>query len=343
MNQDAKSRHSKGKEKEEIDLNKEHNLLNRFFNFLTLICFAGTTYMVLNYENFWAERLIYKPENFVLPKLEDLYFTAYILPFIIASKLIFEKLFSGFMYSILAAKYKKIEDKENFNLGLIYKKKLTTNLYKVLYYTSISAFCYLMIRDSDFFPYELFGKGDMVNIFKNGDPGYLFFDKPSNFNLYYLINLAFVITDLIWLLFFYDSQSDFSLMILHHSITISLVTFSYLYNYSQIGVIVFFLHDLTDVFVYLIRIIINTDLIDAIKFTACGIFLFSYIFLRIYVFGKLIYVVGTLIQNWNMYAQILWYFKCILMIMHIYWVIQIINRFWHWTIIDVGKIKKKSE
>lgn len=331
------------KEKEVIDLNKEYNLLNRFFNFLTFICFAGTTYMILNYESFWAERSSYKPENFVLPKIQDLYTTVYFIPLIIAAKFLFEKPFSGLMYKILASKYKQIDDKDNYNLGLIYKKKMTTSLFKVIYYTSISLFCYFMIKDSDFFPYELLGEGDMVNIFKNGDPGYLFFDKPANFNLYYLINLAFVITDLIWLLFLYESQSDFSLMILHHSITISLVTFSYLYSYSQIGVIVFFLHDLTDIFVYLVRIVINTNIIDGIKFFVCGLFLLSYIYCRIYVFGKLIYIVGTLLQNWNMYAQILWYFKCILMIMHVYWVIQIINRFWHWTIIDVGKIKKKPE
>ena len=73
---------------------------------------------------------------------------------------------------------------------------------------------------------------EMKNMFNIGEPGYLFWKKPEYFDYYYLGGLTFVLTDLIYLLFVYEMQSDFHLMLLHHSITLSLVVFSLIILYS---------------------------------------------------------------------------------------------------------------
>jgi hypothetical protein len=281
------------------------------------------------------------PQGYEIPKVSDLVWTLYSLAFIVLVKISFERLMSNTVYSWLSDKYKDHSNFEDYKLGLIYKKKLAASLFKVVYYTIIIIVGYSIMKNSDFFPSELGGSGEMINLFKNGVPGYLFFDKPAYFNSYYLCNLGFIITDLIWLLFIYETQSDFCLMLLHHSLAISLVSFSYLHNYSQIGIIVFFLHDLTDIFVYLVRIIINTNLTDRIKVAICIIFLAFYVYMRVYVFGKLLVITGLYMNDWNSFSLILYGFMCMLMLMHIYWIYQISCRLYLVKITDVGKIKMK--
>lgn len=335
---------STNKDKKDEDLmSKDNSWLNKLFMFLTIVCYVGTFIMIFRYDKYWRDYQVHRPEGYQIPKLSDFKLVLVVLPILIGMKLFFEKYVTGFMYHFLSAKYKNPQDEENHKLGKIYKKKLATGLFKVTYYTLSVIIGHFILKNMTFFPPELMGNGLMENMYNNGDPGILFFDKPEYFDLYYLTGLAFVITDLIWLLFFYEIQSDFYLMLLHHSITISLVVFSYLTNLSQIGIIVFYLHDITDVFVYIVRIVINTDFPDWIKIIPCVLLLASYLFFRIYLLGKLIYLVYMESTVWDPYKSILWGFKCILMIMHIYWVSQIIKRFLNFNIEDVGKVKKKNK
>ena len=323
--------------------NSTLSIANKFFYFLTFICYLGTAILIFSYNKYWQGLLVYKPLEYQIPKFSDFKIILYAVPIISLIKIAFESALSPVMYKyVLSKKYKNLNDESNFNLGFIYKKKLATNLYKVVYYSLVVLFSYSLIKDMDYFPYEILGKGDMINIFKNGSPGYIFFEKPKYFDMYYLISVAFVITDLIWLLFVYETQSDYPLMLLHHSVTISLILFSYLTNLSQIGVIVLFLHDATDILVYVVRIVINTDCIFFVKVTLCSVFLLSYIYLRLYVLGKLIIVVGLYMDNTRIHQNILWYFKIVLIIMHLYWVSQITSKLLNLNISDVAKIKKKK-
>lgn len=329
--------------KEEVVESKGETLINKFFILLTAICFIGTIVMIFLYDKYWERTIMYKPKNYVLPNFHDFTILLYMLPVFILAKILFERILSESMYSFLSKKYKDPANEEMFKMGEVYKKKLSTSLFKITYYTLVVVVGHYILKDLCFFPKELLGNGEIVEMFKDGVPGYLFFEKSENFNTYYLTGLAFVITDLIWLLFVYDYQTDFYLMLLHHSITISLVVFSYLTNLSQIGVIVFYLHDITDIFVYITRLLLYSDYHDFIKLLP-GIFLIaSYLFYRIYLFGKLILLVYLNLNDWNPYTSILWYFKCILMIMHIYWIFQILKRLFLFRIEDVGKVNKKNK
>lgn len=324
--------------------NHENVALNRFFIFLTIFSYIVTALMAFKINSFWNDKILSKPKEYQLPSLYDFKKLVVYLPCIIAMKLLFEYLFQPLMYKILQNKYKVNDDPEMIKLGNIYKKKLATNLFKVTYYTGAMILGHFILKDLKFFPYELCGNGDMRNLFEGGFPNYLFFEKSSLFNDYYLVSLSFVIADFIWLIFIYDIQSDFYLMFLHHSTTTSLVVFSYLSNHSQIGVIVFYLHDITDIFVYLTRIFINTNTRDLIKVSTAALLLLSYIYLRLYVFTKLILFVYFNI-TWNIFSIVLWSLMCVLLTMHIYWVCAIIRRFYIYatksSIEDVGKVKKK--
>mmetsp|Transcript_30009 Transcript_30009/g.31181 ORF Transcript_30009/g.31181 Transcript_30009/m.31181 type:complete len:362 (-) Transcript_30009:35-1120(-) len=333
--------------KEPEDINKENPWTNRFFMFLTFVCYFGTLIMVISYDSFWQERLAFKPEGYQIPKPSDFLLLFVSLPVLIAIKVFFDKYVSNVMYTyLLSKKYKNPQDEDNYNMGQIYKKKLSTSLFKIFFYSATGIIGHYVFKDLSFFPAELFGNGDMMNIFKPA-PEYLFFEKSEYFNVYYMMGLSFTLTDLIWLLFIYENQSDFWLMLLHHSITISLITFSYIFNYSQIGCIVLFLHDLTDILVYVVRIVINTDIADYPKLCLGFFFLSTFIFYRLYLFGKLIYLVGTYLNDWNTYMTTLWVFKIILWTMHVYWLLLMLARLlWYFKnkkFEDVGKVQRKNK
>lgn len=336
--------HISKQEKENADLNKENNILNTFFSALIVVCISGSIWMITYYKTYWEIRLKYKPEGYTLPDISDFKISLFFFPILCFLKYFFHKIFTPLSYKhILEEKFKQGTSVEDQKIANMYARKITTNLFKILYYTSISVFAYMIMKDSSYFPYELMGKGEMINIFEGGFPDYIFFKKPDYFEYYYLISLSYVFTDLVWLLFIYEKQNDFILMLLHHSITISLVVFSYLTNYSQIGVIVFFSHDFSDIFVYIMRIIINIKVPFVVGYTSGVIFFIIYVYMRIFVFGKLIITCAfAAVDDWNVASRTLWYFKVILLIMHIYWVFEIFKRIILKKVEDVGAIKRKN-
>jgi ceramide synthetase len=228
----------------------------------------------------------------------------------------------------LSIKYKDPSNVEDFSLGKIYTKKLCQNFYKVFFYIANVYFGYNVLKDVEFFPTWLGGKGDFANLYKDEKMN-IFFDKPAYFNLYYMIYLSHNLTDLVYLLFIYEKQTDFPLMFLHHSCTISLIVFSYLTNHSNFGVIVMFIHDIADILVYYMRSVINTDVPEFIKITGGVKLLIVYIYTRIFVFGKLLYSCYVEKHDWDIAFTTLWVFLDFLFTIHLYWLFQILKKLYN--------------
>ena len=53
------------------DINKENNIINYFFMFLTILCYIGTFMLIFSHENFWENKKEFIPEGYDLPKLQD--------------------------------------------------------------------------------------------------------------------------------------------------------------------------------------------------------------------------------------------------------------------------------
>ncbi len=197
-----------------------------------------------------------------------------------------------------------------------------------------------------YYPVELLGSGQISFIYEKGYPLNKFFWKPEYFAVYYLGGLAFCILDLIWLIFIYERQSDFIQMLLHHFCTISLISFSYLTNCSNIGCIILFLHDVTDIFVYSMRLIVNSDLGSILKITSGLLLVTVFIYLRLYVFYLCIWAVfnlsGTEFGIRSEYIFVL--FLTFLYIMHVFWVYQIFKKIYKAIFEDKfedpGRLKK---
>lgn len=78
------------------------------------------------------------------------------------------------------------------------------------------------------------------------------FDRPELYGLrfYYLVAMGFYSQALYGLLFIDERMKDFTEMVLHHVLTISLILFSITTSYHRCGSIIILLHDAVDIFLY---------------------------------------------------------------------------------------------
>ena len=250
------------------------------------------------------------------PELTDLIPSLYLLPMIICYKLFIEYLSKDFVEYCLSKKYKHPKLKE---LKDKYRLKLSRHLYKITFYTGITIFGYYVLKDLPYFPKSMGGKGYMPAMFLPGFPNSYFHEKPPLFDFYYNLNLAYFFCDFIFLLIS-ERQSDFINMLLHHICTISLIIFSFITNYSNIGCLVIFCHMQSDILGHAIRFVVQTDLpIFIIGLTGIS-FLSNFIYMRQYVFGEMIYTIYKYITwKWDIITFMLWLFLVILYIMHFRW------------------------
>ena len=255
--------------------------------------------------------------NYQWPKLMDLFPSLYLLPLIIIYKLFIQYLSKGFVESCLSKKYKQPHMKD---LADKIRLKLSRHLYKITFYTGITIFGYYVLKDLPYFPKSMLGKGYMPAMFLPGFPNSYFHLKPPLFNFYYNLSLAYFVCDFIFLFISENKQSDFINMLLHHICTISLIIFSFITNYSNIGCLVIFCHMESDILGHAIRFVVQTDLpIFIIGLTGIS-FLSNFIYMRQYVFGDMIYTIYKYITwKWDIITTMLWLFLVILYIMHFRW------------------------
>jgi len=117
-------------------------------------------------------------------------------------------------------------------------------------------------------------------------------------------------------------RADFYEMVLHHAVTLFLICFSYLNNFTRIGTLVFFTHDFPDLFGYAIKTVVDTDIAGLIL-TAYGALLVSWGFGRLFVFPAYIIrtgidaniLSGTLIDGYYLFNFLL----VVLLVLHMYW------------------------
>lgn len=327
----------------EDKMNKDemNYLLLIFLVSSTIIIFVGTIYLFLGLENYWAELKIYIPEDYDVPNIKDSIIVIKAVPLIIISKLIFEKYSKEFIYkNVLSKKYKNLENKELFAQGLIYKSRLATNFFKIFYYIFVIVCGHFIFKQSDTFPWELFGSGEFSKMFETGHLNLLFWKMPQYFKEYYLISLSYVLVDFFWLVFINELSTDFLFNLLHHSATICLIFFSYATQQGQPGSVILYMHDLSGVFVYIIKTAIQTDCPKFITILIAIITLFAFVFYRCLYLSKIIYTFGYGTQSWNIYNLTLWRFLFFLLFLQIYWTYELFKRIVKVQFVDIGKVKK---
>lgn len=201
-------------------------------------------------------------------------------------KVLLEKALFPFTEKILVEKYFTNEHKHE---KIKAQKKMAIYGVKLFHYLFITIHSYYVYDKFDFFPRELFGHGDMKKLYYRGLKSFAFFEKPRFFELHYLINLAYTFADLICVVFIYDGQTDILVMIFHHFCTIILLGSSIFNHFDSIGAIILFLHNLSDILVYFARTFLYIVTPEWFKKVGTACLFFTFIYCRLYVYGKLIY------------------------------------------------------
>ena len=258
-------------------------------------------------------------KNYTWPKITELLPSLYILPLVMAYKTIIEYLSKGLVESCLAKKYKYPKNEEMKKLATIYRHKLARHIYKSSFYFGITIYGYYVLHNLPYFPKSMLGNGYMPNMFLKGYPDSYFYERSPDLILYYNINLAFFVNDFIFL-FIMERQSDFIKMLLHHICTISLIIFSFIINYLNVGTLVLFCHMESDILLHITRFLLQTDNHIAIVGFIGIVFTINYIYMRQFVLGQIIYTLYKYVSwKWTIVDTTLWLFLVILYTLHLHW------------------------
>ncbi|KAI5609828.1 ceramide synthase 1 [Silurus asotus] len=207
--------------------------------------------------------------------------------------------------------------------------KMPESAWKLVFYTmSWSYSTYLLF----FCDYGFFQNPSSV--FYNWKSG---MQVPTNIAIYYLIQGSFYGHSIYATMYMDAWRKDSGVMLLHHFITLALITFSYAFRYHNIGLVVLFLHDLDDVLLeftklnvyFKIRggkIYMINDHLSSVGFLAFGITWFIF---RLYWFPlKVLY--ASYITSLKSVPNIPFYFffntlLFALLLMNIYWFLFIVQ------------------
>lgn len=207
------------------------------------------------------------------PKYSDFYLA-------LASGIVITFIFEIFHYTLTGFASKFISEKYQGPDRLERGEKMIKCVFKGTYFTFASVFAYAIAKNSFFMPKSLGGQGELESIF-TGTP---YFDKTNLGYLkeYFMMQLGYHSSSLLILLTG-KTRNDFIEMLLHHSITVTLLSLAYLMNYWPISLLILLTHDISDVFVCFCRVFVDTDY----KKTAFALYvclMVSWVYTRLYVF-----------------------------------------------------------
>ena len=303
---------------------KYDNIWNQFFYACFGLTLVGIFYMVKGVNNF-RNKLISLNPSYEFSKYSDFIICIPLALIINITQHYMPKLLKNFIEKVMKKAYRFPKNEKDRQLGEKYRIRLPIHVFKGSMYIFFTLFGYYVLKDINYFPKSLLGKGWLPNMFIKGYPDSFYLEKPPYFDFYYMFCLSFFISDLIGL-FREDKQTDFINMLLHHVCTISLIVFSHLVHYSNVGSIVLFLHMESDVFVHVTRFFLQTDAPEIIK-DVSGLFLvFNFIYTRTYVLGDIIYVLYMYVTWKGVIDWFLLIFLTLIFIMNFNWALMLLQK-----------------
>ena len=280
-----------------MNLKQKDNILFICLIIATFIAMVVIIIQSKKYNNFLRK---INPSYYFPTVLEIIMNTTILTLILLISKILLEKFFYSFTETLLDKKYEK---KEYHSEKPKVKRKLSIYFLKFFHYLILTIHSYFIYDKLDFFPKELFGHGSMNNLYCNELHSLSYFIRPKYFDFHYYVNLAYTFADLFCVVFIYDKQTDLLVMFFHHFCTITLIVFSYYNHFDSIGSIILYLHNFSDIFVYLGRTLLYLNVPGIIRklFSVC--LLSSFVYCRLYVYGKLIYGYFAYVKCENLYLQ----------------------------------------
>ena len=187
------------------------------------------------------------PPNYRWPEVGDFWFT-------IVTTILFIALENAFQVVLYDWFYQICKEKDDLEARDRRTRKAIQNIYKVLYYLSVSLFGWYTLKDSYILPRGLGGSGNLYDEFKD----FPYIIHPDLYKFYFTGTMGYHIGGLLTHMFSAKKHNDYIEMMFHHLVTAYLFAFSYMTN-TLIGAVVALIHDASDVFVSWTRIWAETD------------------------------------------------------------------------------------
>ncbi|TMW60692.1 hypothetical protein Poli38472_000734 [Pythium oligandrum] len=119
-------------------------------------------------------------------------------------------------------------------------KKWCDQSWQLAIHVSMAYFEFVVLRDETWWE-------DTKSMWNQGSKDGVFPEQKFRTKLLYLVQLAIWIYTAFSCKFLEEIRKDYIVMMTHHIVTIALVTWSYAVGYLPVGVVVLFIHDLSDV------------------------------------------------------------------------------------------------
>eukprot|EP00444_Apocalathium_aciculiferum_P049109 CAMPEP_0183508500 /NCGR_PEP_ID=MMETSP0371-20130417/8897_1 /TAXON_ID=268820 /ORGANISM="Peridinium aciculiferum, Strain PAER-2" /LENGTH=360 /DNA_ID=CAMNT_0025704881 /DNA_START=109 /DNA_END=1189 /DNA_ORIENTATION=- len=193
------------------------------------------------------------------------------------------------------------------------------SVFKCCYYAAMTVWCFSILQGQPWMPWVLGGSGSTRFCWTDGYP---FQQNSPELRRFYLTAVGFHLSEVAFLLL-EVRKPDFWEMMLHHTVSCTLVGYSYLLNYVRLGSLVLLLHGATDVFIYFSKVMVDTPHTRLIVWSYFGL-IAAYAWFRIYVFPVFImrsaWIEGVQETGGEVYGWgYLNFALCVLLLLHMYW------------------------
>lgn len=125
--------------------------------------------------------------------------------------------------------------------------KLTEDLYYTTYYLFVFTYFIAIVMPNVTWSCNLWSNSSSV--VKD-----LLYPNPTRMvdveRWYYIQAFGFYLSASVFLIFWDSKRSDYAQYIIHHIVTVGMISMSYLYAYVRVGMVVLALHDVGDIFLY---------------------------------------------------------------------------------------------
>ena len=244
-------------------------------------------------------------------------------------------------YVVRTPLYHLCKEKKDETLRIIKTDKASDKVFSFVYFVIINIYGYKVLLDTPFLPPMMGGSSDFSKMWTQYP--YISTEKwYDNMKFYYLVTLGYHINAMrvvIWAWCIGKSKNDWCEMTLHHMLTIILYAFSYIQCFVEIGALIMFLHDWSDIWSPFTKIWVETDYKKLTVFGAAMTWI-TWVYSRIIIFPQIIYFgvfcfpLDNAFPNWNTPGHLdkekkenAYFFMCILgaflsflQILHIYWI-----------------------
>jgi hypothetical protein len=169
---------------------------------------------------------------------------------------------------------------KKFNAG-----KMANQTYKIILYTILTVWGYIVLRKTPHLPGIMGGSGTMKAAYESTMDGHPYIKFDQDMYVWFLYAQGIYWGELVDHVFVAERSTNFDEMLIHHLATVALVGGSSLTNQIGVGAIIAWLHMFTDVFAPMTKLAActNYDLVAAISFA--GGFMPTWFYWRIYCFG----------------------------------------------------------